>query len=225
MSECIELIADTQKTFSIGNDLGALSRIGGAVIEARRIRGRRRNESRQVVSESRRALDMARESLDMVRRKVDGVLDADDLASIHNLPGISSLSPFNPSSATHRTHEDLMAALDRAKFGLAKEINDVESTTHILESSLRRRREELTASSADVRREPDAFQGSEGHVLKLAVYRDLGITLHESPHQHGTYTKAVIRSPRNDNVHIVTLDSNSTGEISYADQLWTLASR
>ena len=115
-------------------------------------------------------------------------------------------------------HGMVMNALDREKFGLAKGINELESQTHVLESTMHRLQSDLENLEMDVTKEPAAFEHDEATVLKLSVYRDLGITLKEN---QGVYDRAIIRSADGRDVHMVTLDKSGG---SFSNHLWELCS-
>lgn len=226
----IAVIAEAQNAFTIEDDLGALSRIQGSLKESRRTRQARRHESRKAVTEAKRSLDAVRAELEATAQAARFV-ESDELAGIEGLPGVARAD-------VPRDHGNVMNELDRARFSLAKDINDLESSNHTLDSQLARRREDLDDMAGDVHQEADAFHGTEGTVLKLAVYRDLGISLEDGGDDGADHTRAIIRkyqcrkddrqtdsstgTPNGNDVHIVRLDKPDG---AYADQLWTLASR
>lgn len=113
------------------------------------------------------------------------------------------------SAASKKEHGAKMIQLDREKFSLAKNINELESSSHHLESQLARLKEELEQvdgedAMANAMMEAEdgtlyvvlygvilvSFNGS-GNRLKLKVYRSLGIDIQEDG--AGGYNKAVIR--------------------------------
>lgn len=189
MSEYAELISSTYKSFSIEDDIRAISRINESLQAARTLRQRRRQESRNVLLDLSRTLESAKNQLCATRESVE------------------------------MDHGTMMNALDREKFVLAKGINDLESQTHTLESQLSSLQDELAHMPTDATKESDAFGHDEATVLKLSVYRDLGIALKEE--SHGSYGQAIVRSRNGKDVHIVTLDKQRG---SYADHLWDLCS-
>lgn len=188
MSEVAELISSTYKSFSIEDDIGAISRINESLQAARTQRQRRRQESRAIL------LDLSR-SLESVKNQYKATQESVEI-----------------------DHGTRMNALDREKFTLAKGINDLETATHTLESQLSKLQDELTQLDVSPATLPDAFENDESTVLKLSVYRDLGIQLKE---EGGVYKKAIVRSANGKDVHIVALESNGR---SYADHLWELCS-
>lgn len=188
MAEYAELISSTLTSFSIEDDIGAISRISESLLAARQQRQKRRQESRAVLTDLSRSLENA-------RNQYQATCDSVEV-----------------------DHGTVMNALDREKFGLAKGINDLEGQTHSLESQLRRIQHELDTLNEDVTKEPAAFDHEESTVLKLSVYRDLGIALHEDG---GTYTRAVVRGASGKDVHMVSLEGPGG---SYADHLWELCS-
>ncbi|CCG84565.1 protein of unknown function [Taphrina deformans PYCC 5710] len=188
MAEYAELISSTHRSFSIEDDIGAIARISDSLQAARTTRQKRRQESRNVLLDLSRTLENAKSRLQVTR------------------------------SSTEIDHDAMMNSLDREKFGLAKGINDLESKNHVLESHLRRLQDEVENMDEDVSKEPAAFDHDESTVLKLSVFRDLGISLIE---EQGTYGRAVIRSANGKDVHMVSLDKNGG---SYANHLWDLCS-
>lgn len=218
MAEYAELISSTHRSFSIDDDIGALARISTSLIAARSLRLRRRQDSKSALTDLSRTLDAHRLALDTLRDARAGC-----------------------------DHGALMNALDREKFGLAKGINDLESATHNLEASLHRIKYDIGAR--DDNNDDDAtdngdddgvvdksgatLQGrgrsdapayrdaADGTVLKLSVYRDLGITLRESEEDGvpGRYVQAIVRRGTKD-VRLIALDQDRPG--SQCDQLWDL---
>jgi kinetochore protein Spc24, fungi type len=61
------------------------------------------------------------------------------------------------NSPSRQSHANTMLTLDRSKFGLAKNINELESGSHALETTLARLREELE----NVGNEPDENKENE----------------------------------------------------------------
>lgn len=188
MTEYAELISSTHKSFSIEDDIGAISRISESLQGARTVRQKRRQESRGVLQELSRTLENAKNQYEATK----GSIEVD--------------------------HGTLMNALDREKFSLAKGINDLEGQTHSLEATLRRLQHDLETLQMDVTKEPDAFNHDEAVVLKLSVYRDLGITLKG---EEGVYDRAIIRSADGKDVHMVSLDKSGG---SFSNHLWDLCS-
>ena len=83
------------------------------------------------------------------------------------------LESINATKLVDNTdHSSTMNALDREKFALAKGINDLETATHHLSSTLLKLQHEVNAPEEVIPVHQDASV-----VLKLSVYRDLGITL------------------------------------------------
>lgn len=185
MSEVVELITSTRQSFMDEDDVNAIRRIDDSLLATRKQRQSRRQESRATLLELSRSLESAQNQLQSTKDSVE--VD----------------------------HDTLMNGLDREKFGLAKGINDLESTNHSLESQLARLQSELANLETNPEKIPGAFNKDESTVLKLNVYRDLGIQFKE---ENGVYTKAIVRSANDKDVHIVTLEP---GE-SYTDQLWQL---
>lgn len=139
------------------------------------------------------------------------------------------------SSASHASE---IARLDTRKFRLAKAAQDLDDEAARLAASsqdLAARLQELEIQGidgdpADEARRRDPI--SDEVLLRLSVYRSLGIDLERSgggggnddsnkdaAAAPGEYTKAVIRSDRRGDVHVVNLDSNFSRHF-YANYFW-----
>lgn len=206
MSVYAELISSTYKSFSIEDDIGAISRINESLLAARQLRQKRRLESRAVLADQSRTLESLRHQIDCTRNSI--TVD----------------------------HSTTMNALDRDKFALAKGINDLETTTHSLEQSLRQVRAETDSLNLSVEQDRDAFGCEEATVLKLSVYRDLGISFKDDVSSSNateeefdgvgagleSYRTAIVRTAGGKDVHLVSLENSTSGQ--YADHLWDLCS-
>lgn len=95
------------------------------------------------------------------------------------------------AAAAKAEHGQNMLRLDREKFSLAKNINELESSSHHLEGQLARLREELESIDGEDAMQTAMMQAEDGTLLKLKVYRSLGIEIQEDG--AGGYNKAVIR--------------------------------
>ena len=139
-----------------------------------------------------------------------------------------------------------MLNLDREKFSLAKNINELESGSHALETTLSRLRDELenVGNEEDINNKENEntddatmylspFYGdadADGR-LRLKVYRGLGIDLVEDG--SGGYSKAVVRmcfyfggslilgNAKTKDVHVVNIESKYS-RFFYANYLWDL---
>jgi len=95
------------------------------------------------------------------------------------------------SAAGRKEHGANMLRLDREKFALAKGINELESSAHGLEGQLARLKEELEQVDGEDPMQSALVEAEDGTLLKLKVYRSLGIDLQEDG--AAGYSKAVIR--------------------------------
>lgn len=130
----------------------------------------------------------------------------------HHLETISS-----HSSAAHASE---IATLDTQKFRIAKSASDIEIESERLSSQL---------ADLQARLQELELQGVEGGdnarrglvddeiSLKLKVYRGLGIEIERD--DDGEYTKAVVRSGRKGDVHVVNMD-NKFSRFFYANYFW-----
>lgn len=116
------------------------------------------------------------------------------------------------AAASKKEHGANMLRLDREKFSLAKNINELESSSHHLEGQLARLKEELEQVDGEDAMQTAMMEAEDGTLyetlsdakvsgeistdgcgrrLKLKVYRSLGIDIQEDG--AGGYNKAVIR--------------------------------
>ncbi|ETN45888.1 uncharacterized protein HMPREF1541_00069 [Cyphellophora europaea CBS 101466] len=126
---------------------------------------------------------------------------------------------------THTHDSSVHAAeimeLDTKKFRVAKHANDLESDNERLSAELER----LKAQLADL--EEQGVEGDERArrtreaddpmVLRLWLYRSLGITLEEG--ENGEYRKAVVGDRRKGDVHVVNVEPKFS-KWFYADYFW-----
>lgn len=94
-------------------------------------------------------------------------------------------------AAAKAEHGQNMLRLDREKFSLAKNINELESSSHHLEGQLARLKEELESVDGEDAMQTAMMEAEDGTLLKLKVFRSLGIEIQEDG--AGGYNKAVIR--------------------------------
>lgn len=96
------------------------------------------------------------------------------------------------SSPSRDRHVSSMLDLEREKFGLAKSINDLESGTNALESTLSKLKEESAClDNEDPLKKDTHTSVDDSNILRLKVYRSLGIELVED--DKGNYSKAIAR--------------------------------
>jgi kinetochore protein Spc24 len=175
-----KLIGHCIENFNISGDMESLAKCKGDLSKVADMRGKILDDSRNTLRALARKMDIAKQSME---------------ASV--------------SAASKKEHGAKMIQLDREKFSLAKNINELESSSHHLESQLARLKEELEQvdgedAMANAMMEAEdgtlyvvlygvilvSFNGS-GNRLKLKVYRSLGIDIQEDG--AGGYNKAVIR--------------------------------
>ena len=115
-----------------------------------------------------------------------------------------------------------MAEMDTQKYRIAKVASALEVETGKLESELeglRGRLQELELQGVEgseasrVKRE-----GDDPVVLKLKVYRSLGIDV--EPDAAGQYNKAVIRNDKKGDVHVINIDPKFS-RYFYANYFWS----
>jgi len=130
----------------------------------------------RITSEREKILDDSRTTLRALSRKME----------------ISKQSmEATASTAGRKEHGANMLRLDREKFALAKGINELESSAHGLEGQLARLKEELEQVDGEDPMQSALVEAGDGTLLKLKVYRSLGIDLQEDG--AAGYSKAVIR--------------------------------
>ncbi len=158
-----ELIAYTQKTFSIQDDINAIHRIKDSIGAARVSTEKKRQASRTVLHELARHLELAKANASAAQQFSD-----------------------------EQDHVRCINELDRENFGLARSINELESKAQSLDSILERLKDEVEQiDRTDIANDPNAFNGEESTILKLSLYRSFGITLEED--EVGGYARAIIR--------------------------------
>ena len=110
-----------------------------------------------------------------------------------------------------------MLHLDRTKFTLAKQINDLESSTHLLEIKLQSLKEELDMIDTEDALSDPRNVAEDDVVLKLKVYRSLGIEVEMD--EGGVFEKAVVRNSRRGDVHVVRIEKRFS-RFFYANYFW-----
>ena len=108
------LLASVQENFGIDADMAMTARIANCRRSLRDDRAKKREKQEQNLRTLARQLNMARQSCDDTR-----------------------------ASHQAREHSKTMMELDRRKFALGKNVNDLESVAHTLEGQLAKLREEL----------------------------------------------------------------------------------
>ena len=204
---CFQLIHHTIGNFNITPDKLAVSRINESLSTLQQARDLRIRESESALK-SKSTLSF---SEDFLLNKVELSRTLTTLNS-HHLETISS-----HSSAAHASE---IATLDTQKFRIAKSASDIEIESERLSSQL---------ADLQARLQELELQGVEGGdnarrglvddeiSLKLKVYRGLGIEIERD--DDGEYTKAVVRSGRKGDVHVVNMD-NKFSRFFYANYFW-----
>lgn len=158
-----KLIHEVLSNFNISSDVQSLSRINETLFTIAETRTKTLDESRNLLRALSRRMEIAKQSME---------------ASV--------------LAAAKAEHGQNMLLLDREKFSLAKNINELESSSHHLEGQLARLKEELESDGEDAI-QTAMMEAEDGTLLKLKVYRSLGIEIQEDG--AGGYNKAVIRKP------------------------------
>jgi len=110
--------------------------------------------------------------------------------------------------------------LDRTKFALAKNVNDLESNVHALEGHLAKLKEELENLQNDDPMERAVLEAADdGTTLKLRVFRGLGIELQDDG--AGVFKKAVVRNRATGDFNIVNIEGKFSSYF-YANYFWAL---
>ncbi|KAF2245517.1 kinetochore protein-like protein spc24 [Trematosphaeria pertusa] len=133
------------------------------------------------------------------------------LSSNHN----HTLSQHNPT-----THAAEILRLDTEKFKIAKQASDLEMEGERLEGELGRLGGVLSELEAEGVEGGERERGPEedATVLKLKVYRTLGIDVEADP-TTGQYNKAVVRNAAKGDVHVVNIDPKFSRQF-YTNYFW-----
>ncbi|KAI5779237.1 Spc24 subunit of Ndc80-domain-containing protein [Geopyxis carbonaria] len=185
-----KLLAALAANFDITSDTRAVARINDELATLRAARAKQADELRSHLRLLTRKADVAEQSV-----------------------------ASSEAALRARNHGANMVALDREKFALAKSVNEIESNTHALEGQLARLREELEEVDAEDPEERAVLESEDGTLLKLKVYRSLGIDVQEDG--AGGYNKAVIRNPNKGDVHVVNIE-NKFSPFFYANYFWNV---
>lgn len=129
-------------------------------------------------------------------------------------------------TAQHRAseHANSIAQLDSQKFRIAKAASDLEMDTERLASQaadLQARLTELELQGVEGSAPGEDGAGSSVEdevLLRLKVYRSLGIEV-ERDGKEGEFSRAVVRSDRKGDVHVVNLDKKFS-RFFYANYFW-----
>ncbi|CAN8102254.1 unnamed protein product [Discula destructiva] len=131
-------------------------------------------------------------------------------------------------TAQHRAsdHANSIAQLDSQKFRIAKAASDLEMDTERLAgqaADLQARLTELELQGVEGSSDDGATATASVEdevVLRLKVYRSLGIEV-ERDGKEGEFTRAVVRSDRKGDVHVVNLDKKFS-RFFYANYFWQI---
>ena len=186
-----QLIQQTTNNFHTSSDLSCLSRISSSINTLRSARSLR--------------LQSLSQSLTQVSRRVH-----------HQQQELESeLSRHDPAS-----HAQEILALDTDKFRVAKSASELEIEGERLEGELRGLKNQLHVLEEAGDEGNERERGAEDeNVLKLSLYRSLGIDAEQDP-ATGEVKKVVIRNPARGDVNVVSIDPKFD-RFFYAHQLWS----
>ncbi|QSL66689.1 hypothetical protein MERGE_001073 [Pneumocystis wakefieldiae] len=146
-------------------------------------------------------IDLDLQSISRIRERLEAIGKNREIKQ-HNIKAVSknlerqleisrsSVQAFE-SSPSRAEHASTILAMDRDKFSLAKNINDLESSIHTLDTTYSRLKEELEELESDDIMKDSHEMTDDSILLRLKIYRTLGIDLHED--EAGNYVKAIIR--------------------------------
>ncbi|KAJ4411279.1 putative kinetochore protein spc24 [Gnomoniopsis sp. IMI 355080] len=186
------LIHHTIENFNIGPDKHAVSRV---------------NESLSTLNQAR---DLRIKDAETALRKLSR-----QLATMQ--------SQHAELTSQHRSsdHANSISQLDSQKFRIAKAASDLEMETERLSSQaadLSARLTELELQGVEGGGEEGGLSVEDEVVLRLKVYRSLGIEV-ERDGKEGEFSRAVVRSDRKGDVHVVNLDKKFS-RFFYANYFW-----
>lgn len=192
MSERLDqFFGQTLNNFEIAPDIQALSRIA--------------NILNDIQSKRRTKIDEASDTLRALERNLE--LSKSSLEQLENAQASSDLS-------------SKMLTLDREKFALARNVNEMESSIQNLEAQLQRLKDEAAMLQEQDLTDVHLSAGSDDVTyLKLKCYRALGIDLVKD--KAGNFQKLVIQG--DNDVNIVKIDKKYSG-FFYANYVWDLIS-
>ncbi|KAK3898260.1 putative kinetochore protein SPC24 [Staphylotrichum tortipilum] len=128
------------------------------------------------------------------------------------------------SSAAHASD---IARLDTHKFRVAKAASDLEMETERLQAQLAElvaRLQEVEMQGVDGGEQAGGGAGGMGGVedevlLRLKVYRSLGIEIEREGGEKGEFSRVVVRNDRRGDVHVVNVDRKFS-RFFYANYFW-----
>ncbi|KAK4458303.1 Spc24 subunit of Ndc80-domain-containing protein [Cladorrhinum samala] len=185
------LISHTISNFNIQPDKLAVSRI---------------SESLSTLNQAR---DLRLREAETSLKKLSRTLST--LSSQHN-----ELVSSHSSSA----HASEISRLDTQKFRIAKGVSDLEMETERLQSQLqelRGRLEELEIQGVDGAEIKEGGAVDDEVLLRLKVYRSLGIEIERDGDKWG---RVVVRNDRKGDVHVVNVDNRKFSRFWYANYFW-----
>jgi len=195
IDEAPELIKETTNGFQISQDIQAISRIQDTIRATALLRKKKLDASRDVLRSLSRSFELSKSTAESSR-----------------------------NSQARAEHPTIMLSLDREKFGLAKNLNELESSVHVMESTLSRLKEELEQlDTEDVTSAVGSMSMQDPTLLRLKVYRMMNIDLAED--DTGKISKLIVRSVgKESDVHVVNVE-NKYSPYFYANYLWDLLQR
>ncbi|KAK8127425.1 kinetochore-associated Ndc80 complex subunit spc24 [Apiospora sp. TS-2023a] len=194
------LIHHTINNFNIGPDKTAISRIHDSLSTLSQARDLRVREAEQSLKKSTRQL--------------------------HTLQ-----SQYEELTASHSSsaHASEIARLDTQKFRTAKAASDLEMEAERLGSAaadLAARLQELEAQGVEGGATGSTSGNGAGDsalddevLLRLKVYRSLGIEIERDGGRDGDFARAVVRNDRKGDVHVVNIDKKFS-RYFYANYFW-----
>ncbi|KAF2744446.1 Spc24-domain-containing protein [Sporormia fimetaria CBS 119925] len=185
------LIAQCTANFKSGPDHACLMRIGESLDTLKQFREQSMSEMQETLARLERT------------KKT--------LASQIN----HTLSQHNPT-----THAQEILRLDTEKFKIAKQASDLEVEGERLQNEVQRLGGVLQELEEEGVEGGDREKGADedATVLKLKVYRTLGIDVEADP-TTGQYNKAVIRNAAKGDVHVVNIDPKFSRQF-YTNYFW-----
>lgn len=189
-SEYAELLKSTIENFEIDEDLQTFDRIEESKKRLKEKKDRKTEESRDVLRSLSRRLELAK----------------------------SSAEDSKNSSAQKEAAEETMR-LEREKFSLAKSINDLESDYASNYATLEKLKDELELLNNQDVVETVSPYVEDSTVLKLKLYRSLGIWFEGEDENIENTNKALVQSTDTNNVHMIHLDQKYSNHF-VANYLW-----
>ncbi|KAL0471479.1 putative kinetochore protein spc24 [Neurospora intermedia] len=210
------LIAHTTQNFNIAPDRHAVSRVAESLSTLQQARDLRLRESETNLKKLARTLN----TLQSQHQEVT-------------------------SSHSSAEHASLISRLDTQKFRVAKNVSDLEMETERLQTQLaelQARLQELelqgvdggdasaagAGATATGENGNGSGSGNGGQVrsvedevlLRLKVYRSLGIEIEREEQDGGEFTRAVVRNDRRGDVCVVNVDRHRFSRFFYANYFW-----